>query len=220
MREVQNQTWASVENRVLLYNSLLRHHYKVPIRSILVLLRPKADNPNLTGLLTYSSGKTRLQFEYEVVRVWQNSAESYLNAGLGIAPLALLGALPDNVPEVDALRMIVERIEARLLAETTSENAARLLQAAYNLTILRVPRQDRSQIFRGVGIMKTGYDELVEEGCKVLQNTIIRQGRRRFGTPPAEVESTIRSISDFDRLERMTDAVLTAADWTELLQTI
>jgi hypothetical protein len=209
----------NVANRLLLYNSLLRFHYDIPVRSILVLLHPKADHTSLTGLISYKSGKSRLEFEYEVVRVWKQSAERYLNAGLGITPLAVLGALPDNVQEIDALREVVEKIEARLLAETTPENAARLLKAAYNLTILRVPRQNRGDIFRGVGIMKTGYDELVEEGVKQTQKILLRLGRRQIGVPTTEVEASIKSINDLDRLERMTEAVLNAKDWQELLQT-
>jgi len=124
------------------------------------------------------------------------------------------------MPEVDALRMIVERIEARLVAETTPENAARLLQAAYNLTILRLPRASRSEIFRGVGIMKTGYEELVEEGIKQTQKLLLRLGGKQFGAPSADVENSIKSINDLERLEQLTEAVLQAKDWQELLETM
>ena len=52
-----------------------------------------------------------------------------------------------------------------------------------------------------------------EEGHRVL----LRQGSSRFGEPDAVTEAALRAIRDLDRLERMIDAVLTAASWQELL---
>lgn len=65
--------------------------------------------------------------------------------------------------------------------------------------------------------MKTVYDELVEEGCHVLQTTIIRQGLVRFGPPSREIVATIRAIDDFSRLEDLTVAVVLAKNWHEML---
>jgi hypothetical protein len=42
-----------VAARLLLYNAAYHHHYPVPVRSVLVLLRPAADLAALTGRLTY-----------------------------------------------------------------------------------------------------------------------------------------------------------------------
>src|SRR5258705_4407760 len=39
--------------RLLLYNAALHARYAAPVRSTLVLLRPKADAANLTGNLAY-----------------------------------------------------------------------------------------------------------------------------------------------------------------------
>src|SRR5271155_4122894 len=41
---------ARLPKRVLLYNSALHYRYGVPVRSIIILMRPKADNPNLDEL--------------------------------------------------------------------------------------------------------------------------------------------------------------------------
>jgi hypothetical protein len=46
-----------VDARLLLYNAAFYLRYHVPVRSILVLLRPKAETPGLNGKLTYTSGK-------------------------------------------------------------------------------------------------------------------------------------------------------------------
>lgn len=53
----------------------------------------------------------------------------------------------------------------------------------------------------------------VEEAIKML----LRQGQRKFGPPSAEIETTLRSIKDLDRLERMGEEMLTAQSWQELL---
>ena len=42
---------------------------------------------------------------------------------------------------------------------------------------------------------------------------------QRFGAPSQEAEALLNSIGDVQRLERMTDRVLTAADWIDLLST-
>ena len=56
--------------RLLLYNAAYHHHEGVPVRTIVLLLRPAADHPTLTGRLAYQAGESRVEFEYEVVRLW------------------------------------------------------------------------------------------------------------------------------------------------------
>ena len=67
-------------------------------------------------------------------------------------------------------------------------------------------------------------DEGKEIGLKQGQlrqahRTLLRQGRRRFEPPTADTEATLLAIKDLDRLDRLTDAILTAASWDELLAT-
>jgi hypothetical protein len=38
--------------RLRLYNSVFEHRHQLPVLSVAVLLRPEADSPQLTGLLT------------------------------------------------------------------------------------------------------------------------------------------------------------------------
>ena len=71
----------------------------------------------------------------------------------------------------------------------------------------------------------SGYQLILEEGeikgkIKQAQNTLLLQGRQRLGRPASSTEeAALRAVNDLDRLERMTVAVLTAADWRELLAT-
>jgi len=187
---------------------------------VFVLLRPKADHPNLTGVLSYKSAASSVEFRYEVIRLWKQTAESSLTAGLGIAPLAVLGALPEDMPETEALRIVAGRLDTRLLNETTPDRAAKLMKAAYHLTVLRIPRAELGKVFRREGNMKAAYDEWLEEGAtKRTQKFLLMQGRSRFGSPKPAVELIIQSINDLERLDRMGVAILHVNDWDELLKT-
>src|SRR5438876_3909244 len=50
----------TVAARLHLYNAALHLKFTVPVRSVLVLLRPKAGTPGLNGEMTYISGGKRV----------------------------------------------------------------------------------------------------------------------------------------------------------------
>jgi predicted transposase YdaD len=208
--------------RLHLYNAALHARHDVAIWSILVLLRPKADAANLTGKLSYGEGHHRVEFNYQVIRLWQEPVESYLRAGLAALPLATLCQLPAERPLPDALWEVVREIERRLRAEANHGEAIRLMAAAYILTGLRVKKGELASIYKGIGLMQesTAYDEILEEGeVKRSHRLLLRQGHQRFGPPDAAIEGELTAIRDLDRLERMADAILTASSWQELLAT-
>jgi hypothetical protein len=51
-----------------------------------------------------------------------------------------------------------------------------------------------------------------------LQATLFRQGTRKFGPEPT-AEGRLNAITDFGRLERMTERILDATSWDDLLAT-
>jgi hypothetical protein len=121
-----------------------------------------------------------------------------------------------------ALREVIHQIDQRLTAEAPYARAVQLMTAAFVLTGLRVGDQRLSTIFRGVKAMHdssafTFYEVKgrVEEGQRIL----LLLGSQRFGAPDAATEAALHAIEDIDRLERMIDAVPTAASWQELLAT-
>jgi hypothetical protein len=95
---------AEVGRRLHLYNAAFHLKYRVPVRSILVLLRPKAAAPGLNGRLSYTCGGKRVRFEYDVVRLWREPVEPFLQGGLGLLPLAPLCKMPAGKPLAEALR--------------------------------------------------------------------------------------------------------------------
>jgi hypothetical protein len=74
------------------YNTLLRRRHKVPVWTVLVLLRPTADGPELNGTFetTFPGRGRNLWFWYDVVRLWLQPPERLLTAGLPLLPLARL----------------------------------------------------------------------------------------------------------------------------------
>ena len=66
----------------------------------------------------------------------------------------------------------------------------------------------------------TAYDEAVEEGyIKASHRFLLKLGRKLLGSPDPSVEPALISIQDVERLERMTEAILTVKSWDELLST-
>ena len=84
---------ATLPGRVCLYNAALFSRFCVPVHSVVILLRPSADDPNITGRLAYTGQPRRgkLDFRYEVIRIWEIPARRLLRRGPGVLPLSVLG---------------------------------------------------------------------------------------------------------------------------------
>jgi hypothetical protein len=213
---------AALDARLHLYNAAFHLRYKVPVRSVAILLRPKADAAELTGKLTYVSGGKRVQFEYDLVYMWKEPVEPFLHGGLGLLPLATLCHMPEGKALQTGLREVVQEVDRRLLQEADHAQAVRLMTAAFILTGLRVQKEDLANIYDGVRIMheSTAYDVIMDEGRLEGEiSVLLRQGRIRFGPADPDTESALTGLKDRERLGRMTEAVLTASSWEELLAT-
>ena len=84
--ELQAGRDVDLANRAHMYNVLLRARHKVPVRTVLVLLRTAADGPELTGVLEqkYRNGEVYDWFRYHVVRVWEQPVDLLLACGLTV----------------------------------------------------------------------------------------------------------------------------------------
>ena len=66
-----------------------------------------------------------------------------------------------------------------------------------------------------------GMEKGMEKGqAKGIQLTLLRLGRRQFGEPDSATVDALAAISDLDRLGRLSDAILSAPSWNELLTTL
>jgi predicted transposase YdaD len=228
--EFQSGPDPALPRRLLLYSAILHHRYGVPVRSVAILLRQRADSASLTGKLTFGDSGHRLEFEYAVVRLWLEPPAKYLQGPLSLLPLATLCQLPEE-SLTDALSFVVQEIDRRLRAEADALVAARLMTATQILASLRVKkRSDLAAIFKEIGIMHemTAWDEALEEGerrgirrgeLRGRAESILRLGKKQFGPPTQIIVEEVMSIQDLDRLDRIVDAILTKKSWHELLAT-
>ena len=211
--------------RVLKYNVLLTDRHGLPVQSGVVLLRPKADGPEMTGRVQRSlpDGRSYHDFRYDVVRLWQQPVEPILEGGLGTLPLAPLA----DVPKAD-LPSVVRRMEERLKREAPEAQAKTLWASAYVLMGLRYAASLAEHLLRGVLSMEESvtYQLIVEEGkargiaqgrAEEAKRLLLLWGRKRFGAPDAATKAALDSIDNLRRLEELSERLLEVKSWEELL---
>jgi len=155
---------------------------------------------------------------YQIVRLWERPAEELLAAGPGVAPLAMLGRLPEGL----SLEAVAQQLVARLQKEVSPEQLKSLLTDALLLTGLRVRRDVAAKIFRGVRAMQESdtYLAILDEGKESFaREVILLQGEDRFGPPEESVRAQLNTITDLERLKRMVRHTPKATGWQEILDT-
>lgn len=218
--EFQSGPDAALARRLLFYNAVLHHRYGLPVHSVVVLLRPRADRSDLTGQLGYAAhpGRGGLDFHFEVIRLWERPVDELLAAPPGMVPLAVLGRLPgDDVAA--ALAEVVRRMAERLTHDTP-KRAPQLLTAAYILAGMVVPKPTVNDLFQGIPAMmeSSTYRGLINDGrIEEAKTILLRQGRIKFGEPDEATEAAVRSMKRLKRLEALSERLLSVDSWDELL---
>ena len=224
--EFQASRDETLELRGLRYNALAEYSLGIPIHTVLVLLRPDADDPQLTGrrLRTGVTGAPYLEFYYSVVRLWQVPLETILAGGLSTLPLALLSEAPRS-----ALPHVVEQLAARMESANVAGEAAReLWSAAYILAGLRFAPSTLTRVFQGVRQMKESstYQAILREGrtegrtegrLAEARALLLRQGTHKFGPPTRGERSRLSAVRSLERLEALAERLLDVQSWEELL---
>jgi predicted transposase YdaD len=206
---------------LLQYNSALFRRHGLLVRSLLVLLHRGADSPQLTGFYErgFPDQPSDVTLRYALVRVWQVPAEKWLSGGLGLVPLAPLGAV-----EAEELPGVIAQMKKRLGRKVVPAQAADLWSATYILMGLRFERALIQKLLQGVVTMKESvtYQAILQEGeakgeIEEAKKILVLQGRNRFGEPPAQVLAAIAAVSDVKQLEDLSVRLLGAASWQDLL---
>lgn len=226
--EFESSSHLGVPRRLHEYNSRLTHGSGKPVYSVLVLLRPRAAASDQTGRFVAPGivGDTIHTFSYTVVRVWEESVDSFLAAGPAFLPLALL------TDEANAnFASAFERFRARLSRPDIPGIMLKDVAGyAYTMCGLRYTRDQIRSFFMAIRTILQDSDtvqELLEEGeAKGLEQAktraravLVKQGRKRFGGSDAAAEAAVNAIDDLDRLDRMADALLDVTTWAELVAT-
>lgn len=233
--EFESSSHLKVPARLHEYNSRLTHGSGKPVYSVLMLLRPRATASDQTGHLVLPGvvNDPIHTFRYTVVRVWEESVETFLNAGPAFLPLALLTneADRDFAAAFDRFRDRLSRPDIpRILVND-------VVGYAYTMCGLRYSPSQIVRFFMGIrNIMEDSetYQELLQEGmpkgmAKGMQQgrlegekarsrlLLLKQGGKKFGPADADTEAAVNAIDDLDRLDRLAVALLDVTTWAELL---
>jgi hypothetical protein len=208
---------------VLAYNALLYRQYRVPVHSILLLLRRQAQHGNQTGNIQYAARPQRgkMDFGYEIIPFWERPVDALLTSGLTSLPLATLCRLPEGMSPEEGMRWVLTQIVERLQSEGTPELVQRLLTATFVLGGLRLDRRQVLTIFQGVRAMRESdtYQFILDEGrVEGLQRAVLCLGREKLGDPDEANRLALTNLTDLDRLEDILKRTLKVSSWEELLR--
>ena len=226
--EFQSGADSDFDQRMLLYNVLLRSKHKLPVRGVVILLRPEAEASRISGgVREVNDADTYLDFRYRVIQLWEQPVESILAGGIGTLPLAPISKVAEgNLP------LVISRMEQRLADELTPGEVNETWTATFILLGLRYPPQVGAMLLRGARHMKesTTYQAILAEGeakgeakgetlgrLHEARALLLRLGTRRLRTPPPAIEAEIATISELARLEAMIERTTDVSSWEDLL---
>jgi hypothetical protein len=226
------------------YDTIASQKHGEPVWSVLVLLRPAADGPELTGEYEREfPGRGRNHwFRYDVVRVWEVPPDRFLKAGLPLLPLAPISNVADEQLPV-VLTEVAEQLrdeagrelKATLWAATEillglyhSEERIKELTEEITTMVLGIQGIEESSVYQG--IFKKGLAEGEARGeaqgfakgeakgrAEGAREILIRQGRKRLGPPDEQVLARIAAISDLERLNLFLERIFDATSREEVL---
>ena len=204
--------------RLLQYHALLSRRHMLPIETTVVLLRPAADGPELSGRLEQvgPTGELTFAFRYRVVRLWERPVEELLGGGLGVLPLAPLAAMePVDLPRV------IQRLGARLSSQADLAVANDVWGATLLLLGLRYDDAEIKDLVRRMSWVRESstYRVIHEEGrVSEARRVVLEFGTEKFGPPDAAAIGRLESLDDLDALQRLIRRAWTASSWQELLE--
>ncbi|MGL4553659.1 MAG: hypothetical protein ACRC33_21055 [Gemmataceae bacterium] len=226
--EAQSGHDAGIPERLLLYSTVLSGRHEMPVRSVLILLRPEADGPALGGTLRkYHRPPAQrvpdevpyLVFRYEVVRLWETSAESLLTGPAALVPLA-----PITDAAAADLQGTVNRAVTRLRGASDGVPVDKMEAAMFLLLGLRYDAVTVAALFQGVQEMENSstYQLILRRGearglVRGAREVVVVLGRKRFGEPGADTVSALERIEDAARLTALAERVYEVSSWQELL---
>lgn len=226
--EFQSGRDSALADRRFWYNAALCHRHCLAVQTVLVLLTSSADHRDLTGTRVFAlpTGRACLSFQYDVVRLWQTSADTILQGPVGLLPTALLCDEKMNVES------IIAEMDRRIQAEATPKEAESLWAASYFLMGLRYEPDTVARFLPKGRHMKesTTYQAALEEGRQTgIQigrqegrreeaiRMLLRLGQKAYGAAGARVQEQLESLESVEKIEALIERVNEVTSWDELL---
>jgi predicted transposase YdaD len=234
--ELQAARDLELPDRLHWYSTLLRRSRKVPVHTTIILLRPVADGPELSGTLEFRNrhGEVYDWFGYDIVRVWQQPVDEVLAAGLPVLPLA-----PVSRVTAEKVHEVLVAISERLIRETSPEQAATIWAATKVLMGLRYSIEQVDEMVRGISTMILGirgieessvYQDIFAKGeakglvdgliagrIEEARQAVLQVGRKKLDQPDDEIRERIAAIDNVDRLNALLERIFDVSSWDELL---
>lgn len=200
----------------------------LPVREL-----TRRATPQLTGEYErgFPGARPDVTLRYGVVRVWQVLPQEWLSGGVGLLPLAPLGAAePEQLPAV------IARMKQRLDREVPPREAADLWSATYILMGLRYDEAVVERLLQGVHQMEESstYQAILRKGeaqgraegeakgkakgkADEARRLLLMLGREQFGEPSAAERAALAALTNVHRLEQLALQVKNAPNWQALL---
>lgn len=222
--EFQASKGAELSRRVAKYNLLLEARHKVPVKSVVFLLRKKAEHSKVTGEFRSAipDNPAHMIFNYTIVKLWTMSPEELMAHGVGLLPLIAL----TNVP-VSELPNWIRRVEERVKKEPKFAEIGEFWAAAKILAGLLYPVAVANQLFKGVRDMRESsvYRDIERKGrlkgrAEGAQRYLLLQGTKLFGDPSASVRARLANITSQAELDELSVRLLQVGSWNELLSIV
>jgi predicted transposase YdaD len=213
-------------------NVLLDYRHGLLGHTAVILLRPEADSPTLTGqhVQTFPGQPPYSTFGYQVVRIWRLALKDLLSGDVGLLPLAPISEVTEaEVPG------IIKQMEERLDRPKARRKAPELWAATRILMGLRYSREFAEQLLRGVRSMKESvtYQAILEEGEALgitkgeakgalgeAKKILRLQGEKRFGPADATTVAALEGINDLGKLEHFLVSLDNVDSWQALLKQV
>jgi len=206
----------TLERRVLLYNALAHFRTGLNVLSTAVLLRSNAQHAGLTDAVQYG----RTTFGFDIVRVWERSAEDFLTGPLGLAPLAVLGRPPAGQSREQALPGQVDRLIDRVVAEAGGR-VSEFMTSSFILAGMHSSKDFLHVLFhRGLTMIESSAFALMESLAEErrARHIVLKLAIAKSGPPTDAQAAKLAAIDNLDRLDRLALRLLKVDSWAALLK--
>ena len=220
--ELQSSRNDRLPARMAMYHAILAYRHECPVASVVLLLRPQADSPGMTGFfeVTPPFGPPT-SFGYRVVRLWQIPLEHLLEGPVVWLPFAPVVAKPEQLSDV------LSTVRGKL-SNLPTEEKTKLWAAIYLMLGLQYQKEFINTLMGQVMWLEDSstYQYLIQRGKlegnregkrEEVQNLLFRIGKKKYGPPGPAVVAKVDAEQDLERLESMFERVLDANSWDDLL---
>ena len=219
--EFQSTYDPGLPKRALVYAARLWEKYDLPVLTVIVLLRPKADGPEMSGVAFFETDGGSVEFRYRVIRLWLLPLSGILSGPASLLPLAPLCA---GAP-TDPLEL-VRQVEPRLEQETAPEAEKLSFLMLTLMGLVYSPEQvdsvrNRMKALEDSVTLHMLLDEGRVEGrlegrVEEARGILLRIGSKRLGPGTRSIASRVNSITNLPYLEALIERTLSVESWTDL----